>query len=67
MRHMLVRLRGNRSRAEVGRELGVSRQTIYRWERGLRTPTLLVAQQVAQYFGRPVEEVWADEPNPERR
>jgi putative transcriptional regulator len=46
------------SQAELGKELGVSRQTCNAIETGRYNPTLPLAIRIARYFGRTVEEVF---------
>jgi putative transcriptional regulator len=46
------------SQEQLGRELGVSRQTINSIEQGRYTPSLPLAIQLARFFGRSVEEVF---------
>jgi len=51
------------SQGALGTILGVSRQTINAIETGRYDPSLTLAIRVAQYFGRPVEEVFHVEDN----
>jgi putative transcriptional regulator len=46
------------SQGELAAALGVSRQTINAIEKGRYTPSLPLALALAQYFGRPVEEMF---------
>ena len=46
------------SQAELGRAIGVTRQTIMAIELGRYSPTLEMAFQIAKVFGRPLEEVF---------
>ncbi|GIH16370.1 helix-turn-helix transcriptional regulator [Rugosimonospora africana] len=46
------------SQEQLGRELGVSRQTINAVEQGRYTPSLPLAIGIAQFFGRTVEEIF---------
>jgi putative transcriptional regulator len=46
------------SQAQLGDEMGVSRQTINSIETGRYTPSLPLAIALAQFFGLPVEEVF---------
>lgn len=46
------------SQAELGRAVGVSRQTITSVERGASVPQLTLAYKIARYFGRQIEEVF---------
>ncbi|RFU41048.1 transcriptional regulator [Actinomadura logoneensis] len=49
------------SQAELGRELGVSRQTVNAIEQGRYDPSLPLAIRIARYFGATVEEVFHDD------
>jgi putative transcriptional regulator len=46
------------SQADLGSELGVSRQTVIAIERGKYDPSLPLAIKIARYFGLSVEEVF---------
>lgn len=46
------------SQEQLGRELGVSRQTINAIEQDRYTPSLPLAIRLAQFFGRTVEEIF---------
>ncbi|MFC5181471.1 helix-turn-helix transcriptional regulator [Actinomadura harenae] len=46
------------SQAGLGRELGVSRQTVNAIEQGRYDPSLPLAIAIARYFGTTVEEVF---------
>ena len=49
------------SQAELGAELGVSRQTVNSIEVERYTPSLPLAMALARFFGRSVEEVFHDD------
>ena len=49
---------------ELGRELGVSRQTISSLENGRYNPSILLAHRVAVFFGMTIEEVFIFEEEP---
>lgn len=49
------------SQAELGKALGVSRQTINSIEQGRYLPSLPLAIAIARYFGTTVEEMFHDE------
>lgn len=53
------------SQAELGRALGVSRQTINAIETGKYLPSLPLALSLARYFGTIVEEVFHDDEDDE--
>ena len=59
--------RGERSLPQVGRELGVSHQTVLRLERGDHSPTASTALKLARWLGWSVERVLeaAEEQTPE--
>jgi putative transcriptional regulator len=46
------------SQEQLGRALGVSRQTINAVEQGRYTPSLPLAMAIARFFGRLVEEIF---------
>ncbi|WP_026416759.1 helix-turn-helix transcriptional regulator [Actinomadura oligospora] len=46
------------SQAELGRELGVSRQTVNAIEQGRYDPSLPLAIGIARYFGTTVEGIF---------
>jgi putative transcriptional regulator len=46
------------SQEELGREVGVSRQTINAIEQDRYTPSLPLAIRLARFFGRNVEEIF---------
>jgi len=50
------------SQGELARHLGVSRQTVNAIETGRYLPSLPLALAIGRFFGRPVEEVFRDEP-----
>jgi len=60
MKNAIRTLRSERalSQAELGKALGVSRQTINAIETERYTPSLPLAIALARFFGRPVEEVF---------
>ncbi len=63
MRNGVRALRGERdlSQAELGKALGVSRQTINAIETERYTPSLPLALQLARFFEKPVEGIFDDE------
>jgi putative transcriptional regulator len=65
MKNEIRTLRSERelSQAELGKALGVSRQTINAIETERYTPSLPLAIALARFFGRPVEEVFDDGAN----
>ena len=63
MKNAIRTLRSERalSQAELGKALGVSRQTINAIETERYTPSLPLAIALARFFGRPVEEVFEND------
>ena len=53
-----LRLAANLSQASLASVMGVSRQTINAIETGRYDPSLGLAIRLAQYFSRPIEEVF---------
>jgi putative transcriptional regulator len=64
MRNDVRRLREDLalSQGDLARHLGVSRQTVNAIETGKYLPSLPLALAIGRFFGRPVEEVFRDEP-----
>lgn len=56
-------LNGEMTQGKLGERIGVTRQTIAAIEQGRYSPTLEAAFQIADVFGKPLEEVfqWASE------
>lgn len=61
---MLRFLSGEMTQAELGAQVGVTRQTIAAIEAGKYSPTLEVAFRIADAFGKPLEEVFRWEAAP---
>lgn len=63
MRNSVRALRDSRglSQAELGKALGVSRQTINSIENERYTPSLPLALAIGRYFAKRVEEVFDDD------
>jgi putative transcriptional regulator len=55
------------TQVEFGNRLNVSRQTVYAIETGLYDPSLPLALAIGKLFGRPVEEIFGDDPGAARR
>ena len=51
-------LRGEMSQEELGRAIGVTRQTIAAIEAGKYSPSLEAAFRIAGVFGKPLDEVF---------
>lgn len=45
-----LRKRNNKTRANIAKVVNVSSTTIYRWEKGLRSPKITYAIKLADYF-----------------
>jgi putative transcriptional regulator len=60
MRNILPQLRAenNWTQSELGKRLGVSRQTINAIETGRYDPSLPLAFAIAALFGRPIEDLF---------
>ena len=60
MKNAVRRLRGEAglTQGELGKAMGVSRQTINAIETDRYTPSLPLAMALARFFARPVEEVF---------
>jgi transcriptional regulator with XRE-family HTH domain len=48
---ILTALRGNRDRTIVAEELGISRSTLEYYEKGKRKPDIIMAYNIAKYYG----------------
>jgi len=59
-RQKLIKLRGNRSRPPIAKEIGITPQMLGMIERGERTPSLPLAKKIADYYGVTVEEIFFD-------
>jgi putative transcriptional regulator len=55
-------LHGEMSQEELGRAIGVTRQTVAAIEAGKYSPSLEAAFRIAAVFGKPLEEVFHWEP-----
>ncbi|ALL14353.1 helix-turn-helix transcriptional regulator [Caulobacter henricii] len=51
-------LAGEMSQAELGKRIGLTRQTVAAIEAGKYSPTLEAAFRIAEVFGKPLEEVF---------
>ena len=63
MQNHIAELRRERkiTQEELGRAVGVTRQTIISLEGGRYNASLLLAHKLARYFGRSIEEVFVFE------
>jgi len=51
-------LAGEMTQSELGKRVGVTRQTIAAIETGKYSPTLETAYKIADVFGKPIDEVF---------
>ncbi|MCQ6275789.1 helix-turn-helix transcriptional regulator [Bacillus sp. V3B] len=57
-RKTLIKLRGEKSRPSVAKELNITPQMLGAIERGDRTPSLPLAKRIADYYGTSVDEIF---------
>lgn len=57
-RIQLIELRGNQARPSVAKELGITPQMLGMIERGERTPSLLLAKKIADYYKSTVDAIF---------
>lgn len=55
---MLKLLRGEKTQEEIARAIGITKSSWAMYERGERTPRDEVKVQIAQYFGKTVQEIF---------
>ena len=53
-----MRTKTNMTQEELAAKVGVSRQTIIAIEKGNYTPSVLLALRIAQFFKKPVEDIF---------
>jgi putative transcriptional regulator len=53
-----IRIALNITQEDLGRAVGVTRQTIIAIEKGNYTPSVILALKIAAYFKKPVEELF---------
>lgn len=56
----MKKLRGNRSKQEVAKALGISFSSYVKYERGERTPRDSIKKRIAEYFGVTVSFIFFD-------
>lgn len=56
----LLELRGDRTRREVSKAVGISINTLQMYETGKRIPKDDIKIQLANYYGRSVQEIFFD-------
>lgn len=52
-----LRIKSGLSQEYLGRQLGVSRNTVKNWEDGVTEPTLSMCKKIARIFGVTVDEL----------
>ena len=57
----LIRARGDRTRASVARDLGISYSSMCAYEYGKRVPSDGVKQKIADYYSMSVQELFFDQ------
>ncbi|MFA5385900.1 MAG: helix-turn-helix domain-containing protein [Eubacteriales bacterium] len=60
-RDVLIKLRGDRSRQVVAKEIEITPQMLGAVERGDRTPSLPLAKKIADYYGVSVDDIFFEE------
>ena len=58
MRHELINARGDKSRRDVARDLGITPQMVGYLERGDRNPSWDLAKQFSVYYEKSIEELF---------
>ncbi len=58
MRNLIRELRGPMSQDDLGKKIGVSRQTVISIEKGQYNPSLPLAFKIARHFNKTIEEVF---------
>jgi putative transcriptional regulator len=56
--NLLIALRGNKSRAEVAKDLGITPQGLGMIERGVRTPRIKLMAKFALYYDKTVDDLF---------
>ena len=54
----LIMLRGDKSRLEVSKALGLTKSAIAMYERGARVPRDDIKVKIAKFYGKSVEEIF---------
>ncbi|MGB9860065.1 MAG: helix-turn-helix transcriptional regulator [Moorellaceae bacterium] len=57
-----ARLRAGLTQSEVARRVGLTRVSYTNIERGYKNPSVLTALRIARLLGKPVEELFDDDP-----
>ena len=56
----LKKLRCKRKPAEICKDLGITIQSLYRYEKGERTPDIVMAKKIADYYGVTLDGLFGD-------
>ncbi|SFR03312.1 helix-turn-helix transcriptional regulator [Desulfoscipio geothermicus] len=57
-REKLIALRNNVPRPEIAKQIGITPQMLGMIERGERTPSLLLAKKISDFYGVSVEDIF---------
>ena len=57
-REKLIELRGEKARIDVARDLDITPQGLGMIERGVRTPSLVLAKKMADYYDVAIEDIF---------
>lgn len=60
VRTELVEARGKRKQKDVADKIGISQKHLSKLELGQRMPSLITAWRIAEYYGKPLEELFKD-------
>ena len=60
LRKHLIEARGNQTQTHAAGEIGISQKHLSQLELGERTPTLVTAWRIAEYYEKPLEELFPD-------
>ena len=58
MRKKLIILRGDKTVTEVARDIGITRQMLSAIESGIRTPSLDLANKIANYYSSTIDDIF---------
>lgn len=60
IRTQLIDARGRQKQKEVAIAIGISQKHLSKLELGERNPSLITAWKIAEYYGKPLEELFQD-------
>ncbi|MFX4303052.1 helix-turn-helix transcriptional regulator [Alicyclobacillus tolerans] len=60
-RKQLFELRGQMSRSQVAKAIGITTQMLGMIERGQRSPSLALAKKISDFYGRSVDELFFED------